>query len=236
MPVTPVSSTPKTSQPKPPSKGSAVTRILLMGALALMALPVMEKVLGWDDSLPRGEEPVGSVTPIPLRMQGGDPYIRALMRTISASESNDPRPYSLIYGGDRFEDFSQHPDRCVPIVAGPNLGDCTTAAGRYQFITSTWLEQAQNYHPNPSGLWRWRGYSFEPEYQDEVVYAWLSDPQAWGVDLAQLLREGAIADVLYILSPTWTSLGYGIETNSMSDSLPSIYEEMLREELAIAGE
>ncbi|MFQ3617769.1 MAG: glycoside hydrolase, partial [Cyanobacteriota bacterium] len=42
--------------------------------------------------------------------------------------------------------------------------------------------------------------------------------------------------VLYILSPTWTSLGYGIETNSMSASLPDIYEEMLREELAIAGE
>lgn len=225
-----------TSSPKPlPSKRSAVTRILLMGALALMALPVVEKVMGWDGSLPQSGEPVGSVTPIPLRMKGGDPYIRALMRTISASESNDPRPYSLIYGGDRFEDFSQHPDRCVPIVAGPNLGDCTTAAGRYQFITSTWLEQAQTYHPNPSGLWRWRSYSFEPEYQDAVVYAWLSDPQAWGVDLAQLLRDGAIEEVLYILSPTWTSLGYGIETNSMSASLPYIYEEMLREELAIAG-
>lgn len=228
---------PPTAPPRPlPSKRSAVTRILLMGALALMALPVVEKIMGWDGSLPRGHEPVGSVSPIPLQMVGGDPYIRALMRTISASESNDPRPYSLIYGGDRFEDFSQHPDRCVPIVAGPNLGDCTTAAGRYQFITSTWLEQARAYHPNPSGLWRWRRYSFEPEYQDAVVYAWLSDPQAWGVDLAQLLREGAIEEVLYILSPTWTSLGYGIETNSMSAALPSIYEEMLREELAIAGE
>jgi muramidase (phage lysozyme) len=30
-------------------------------------------------------------------------------------------------------------------------------------------------------------------------------------------------------------LGYGIENNSMSSSLPKVYREMLREELANAG-
>jgi muramidase (phage lysozyme) len=170
-----------------------------------------------------------------LVMKGGDPYIRALMRTISASESNSPQPYSVLYGGEQIQDLSHHPDRCVAIAQGINQGDCTTAAGRYQFITTTWLEKAQLYHPAPSGLFWWKDYSFAPVYQDEVVYRWLSDRQAWGVDLSELLRQGQLTEVLQILSPTWTSLGYGIEPNDMTDELPYIYEQMLQEELQAVG-
>ena len=113
----------------------------------------------------------------PLVMNGGDPYIRALMRTITASEANVSRPYNVIYGGRYVEDLSRHPELCVPIVAGPNVGKCTTAAGRYQMLDFTWDRQAQKYHPNPSGFWRWKQYSFEAEYQDKVVHDWLSDPE-----------------------------------------------------------
>lgn len=73
-------------------------------------------------------------------MQGGDPHIRALMRTISASEANGPRPYSLLYGGQQVHDLSRHPEKCVTIVTGPNKGNCSTAAGRYQIINNTWFE------------------------------------------------------------------------------------------------
>jgi muramidase (phage lysozyme) len=170
-------------------------------------------------------------TPTPLVMRGGDPYIRALMRTISASESNSPRPYSILYGGQHLQDLSRHPDLCITIVSGPNTGDCTTAAGRYQMLTTTWYSKAKAYHPRSPFLFFGQDYSFEAEYQDEVVYHWLNDPSAWGVDLAELLREGQVNEVLRILSPTWTSLGYGIETNSMSSFLPEIYGEMLEEEL-----
>jgi muramidase (phage lysozyme) len=180
-------------------------------------------------------DPSWDVTPAPLVMRGGDPYIRALMRTISASEANDPRPYSILYGGEHVQDLSQHPDLCIPISVGPNLGDCTTAAGRYQFLTSTWLDKAREYHPQRSKFHFWgESYSFAPEAQDKVVYAWLSDPSAWGVDIAQLLRQGQLEEVLWMLSPTWTSLGYGIETNSVSSSLPAIYEQVLQEELESA--
>ncbi|GAB4536397.1 MAG: hypothetical protein Tsb0014_24160 [Pleurocapsa sp.] len=167
----------------------------------------------------------------PLAMKGGDPYIRALMRTITASESNVARPYNVIYGGKLIEDLSLHPEECVAIIAGPNVGRCSTAAGRYQMLDFTWENQAKRYHPKPSGFWRWKSYSFEPEYQDKVVHDWLKDKKAWNADLPQLLREGEINTVLRLLSGTWTSLGYGIETNAMSPYLPKIYHNMLQEEL-----
>lgn len=203
------------------------------------AVWVMMTMMGYDNWFRFWRSPVvdpaWDYTPVPLVMKGGDPYIRALMRTISASESNSPRPYSLLYGGEHIYDFSRHPDLCITIVAGPNTGDCTTAAGRYQMLTTTWFNMASKYHPHDPVLFFWQDYSFEPEFQDEVVYRWLSDPSAWGADLAQLLREGKLDEVLMILSPTWTSLGYGIETNSMSGLLPQIYEEMLQEELQTVG-
>ncbi|MBE9043241.1 glycoside hydrolase family protein [Pleurocapsales cyanobacterium LEGE 10410] len=167
-----------------------------------------------------------------LVMEGGDPYIRALMRTITASEANVARPYNVIYGGKYVNDLSRHPEICVPIVVGPNIGNCTTAAGRYQMLDFTWSKQAKRYHPQPSGIWRWKTYSFEAEYQDAVVHDWLSDSQAWGTNIPQLLRQGEITQVLKLRSSTWTSLGYGIETNSMSTYLPRIYQNMLREELS----
>jgi muramidase (phage lysozyme) len=168
----------------------------------------------------------------PLVIKDGDPYIRALMRTIAAAESNFPQPYHVLYGGEYVKNLSHHPERCVPIVVGPNIGNCTTAAGRYQFINITWYEKAKLYHPNPSGILWWKSYSFAPEYQDAVLYAWLSDRSAWGVDISQLLRQGKLPKVLRLLSGTWTSLGYGIEDNSMSPHLTNIYQKMLKEELS----
>lgn len=183
----------------------------------------------WHGNLKSYFYPVGELPP--LAMQGGDPYIRALMRTISASESNVGSPYSVLYGGEHADDLTRHPDRCVRIVAGPNTGNCTTAAGRYQFLTTTWEDMARRYHPNPSQFLFWQSYSFEPEYQDEVVYRWLSDRDAWGTDISALLRQGRLDEVLRLLSGTWTSLGYGIEDNAMTGYLPVIYQEMLRDEL-----
>lgn len=171
-----------------------------------------------------------------LMMTGGDPYIRALMRTISASESNEPNPYAVLYGGKQVHDLTHHPQLCVTIVTGPNRGRCTTAAGRYQILYKTWLEKAERYHPKPAPFLFWTAYSFEPEYQDAIIYAWLSDRQAWGVDIANLLRQGKIEEVLRLLSGTWTSLGYGKEDNSMSKYLPEIYQRMLKEELQVASQ
>ncbi len=204
-------------------------RRFVLGLAGAIALPILFYNVVFRRTEPL---PLSLQAPLPpLVMEGGDPYLRALMRTISASESNVEQPYAVIYGGEYIKDLKRHPDLCVRIVAGPNLNNCSTAAGRYQFITTTWEEMAERYHPKQDGTWFWKSYSFEPKFQDKVVYAWLQDEQAWGVNISKLLEEGKLDQVLYLLSGTWTSLGYGIETNSMSAYLPTLYQKFLEEEL-----
>lgn len=169
----------------------------------------------------------------PLAMEGGDPYVRALMRTISASESNGKNPYILLYGGQHIHDLSTHPNTCIPIKTKVNQGLCSTAAGRYQFLTKTWHEKAALYHPLRSQ--GQNNYRFESKYQDVVTYLWLNDQQQWQMNIAKELRQGHLEKVLKRLSGTWTSLGYGIENNRMTASLPTIYQKLLAEELAKAN-
>jgi muramidase (phage lysozyme) len=200
----------------------------LLGSMMSFQAHLLPSFKNYSPSVSRSVYP-------PLAMEGGDPYIRALMRTISVSESNDANPYGLLYGGERFSDWSNHPDRCIAIVAGPNIGDCTTAAGRYQFITSTWQEKAQLYHPKPEGWLFWQRYAFDPDSQDQVTYRWLKDSKAWDMDIRAQLKAGKLQLVLQNLSGTWTSLGYGIETNTMSPYLGEMYEKFLKEEQTKAG-
>ncbi|MEO1373643.1 MAG: glycoside hydrolase family protein [Cyanobacteria bacterium J06635_10] len=204
----------------------------------LIALLTFVCMFQWyiNGSLGPNSDPVFHKRQPPLVMEGGDPYIRALMRTISASEANSKRPYSILYGGEHVSDLSRHPEKCVRIPIGPNKGNCSTAAGRYQVINTTWFKIAERYHPKqPMPMMFWASYSFEAEYQDIVVHNWLNDSREWGVNISQLLRQGKINKVLKILSPTWTSLGYGIETNSISSSLPRVYQRVLKEELSAAN-
>ena len=101
-------------------------------------------------------------------------------------------------------------------------------------LNTTWEEKATRYHPDPSRFIFWESYSFEPKFQDAVVYAWLSDSQAWGTDIPGLLQQGKLERVFRRLSGTWTSLGYGIEDNSTTRRLPAVYQKVLREELRAA--
>lgn len=227
------------TSPKNPKHLGWPAKIFLLGALGLLMLLLWkgfeEQRLPLIQGSGRICQSAGTLYYCPpLAMSGGNPYIRALMRTISAGEANYPNPYTILYGGKRIDDFRRHPEECITIIVGPNQGDCTTAAGRYQFVDFTWHEKAEQYHPRPSGFWRWATYSFEPQFQDQVVYGWLSDPQAWGSDIASLLEQGELEKVLRLLSSTWTSLGYGIEDNSVTPFLSGIYQQMLSEELAQA--
>jgi muramidase (phage lysozyme) len=177
------------------------------------------------------EDPKSADRIPPLVMKGGNPYIRALMRMISTSEANDSQPYSLIYGGSRADKLDKHPSKCITINAGPNKGNCSTAAGRYQTINTTWYNIAERYGGKKiCFMWKCQ-YSFAPLEQDKMVYAWLNDKKFWQMNIAQELQAGKVAAVRKKLSPTWTSLGYGIETNVQTNKLDQNFGQILQEEL-----
>lgn len=83
------------------SSGS-LWHFLIILSIAGMSLMLLSK--DWQGSLNGLPlDPNWNGHPIPLAMRGGDPYIRALMRTISVSESSDPQPYSILYGAIAFK-------------------------------------------------------------------------------------------------------------------------------------
>lgn len=129
---------------------------------------------------------------------------KALLDTIAGPESSGR--YDVIYGGERFTEMKDHPRKSVQIRTGPNAGKTSSAAGRYQFLGSTWDEQAAKL-----GL-----KDFSPESQDKAAWNLAAErfKAETGADLEQALmsRDPArLAEIGKALAPTWTSLPGGIE-------------------------
>lgn len=141
----------------------------------------------------------------------------ALLDTISGTESPG---YDVIYGGSRFTDFSDHPRQRVRIESGPNRGDYSTAAGRYQFTGSTWDEFARK-----AGVG-----DFTPNSQDRA--AWALAAQEYkartGKGLDSALASGeAVGSVGRALSGRWTSLPGGIEETTTEDRFARDFQRNL---------
>lgn len=140
-----------------------------------------------------------------------DKNIAALLRVIRTGEGTaDAAGYSRIFGGDHFEGFADHPRRtvCKTLRSGGRL--CSTAAGAYQFLSSTWDETAR-IMALPD---------FSPASQDLAA-------------LGRIAARGALADVqagrleiaLQKISKEWASLPgspYGQPTISL-DRARSVY-------------
>jgi muramidase (phage lysozyme) len=143
-----------------------------------------------------GIKPTGTVnTAIP-------PEGRALLDHIAVTESAGR--YDLRYGGKTFQGFGDHPRIAEPITSGPDVGLTSSAAGRYQFIGSTWDQQAKKL-----GL-----KDFSPANQDAAAWdlAQTEYRARTGKDLLTTLKSGdqaAISDVPHQLSGQWSSLPGG---------------------------
>lgn len=142
---------------------------------------------------------------------------RALLDTIAGTES---RGYNIAYGDKEFSDYTHHPDIPTVIRNGPNAGKTSSAAGRYQFIKSTWDDQARKL-----GL-----KDFSPESQDRA--AWNLAQEEYkartGRDLLPDLSDpNKIASIGSALRGQWTSLPGGIEAGTTTDKFQSAFARNL---------
>ena len=145
------------------------------------------------------------------------PVARALLETIAGPESKGD--YNVIYGGSQFDDFSAHPNKPVLITSGPNKGKYSTAAGKYQFLGSTWNDQAEKL-----GLT-----DFSPASQD--MAAWNLAVEEYkrdtGRDLEADLTAGDISRIPASLKNQWTSLPGGIEQGIGGTAFANAYASNL---------
>lgn len=141
------------------------------------------------------------------------PNQRALLDTIAGTESPD---YNTMYGGKKFDSYAAHPGVAVPISSGPNAGRTSSAAGRYQFLGSTWNSQAQKL-----GL-----KDFSPENQDLAAWdlAATTYKAKTGRDLtADLNDPNQAGGIGQALSGVWTSLPGGIEAGTNHSRFADAY-------------
>lgn len=180
------------------------------------ALDLMHFDLGGSPTLGMaGGSWEGGLTPEQAKIWGLDPGTaaaiakqppdvqRAFLSTISGTESPG---YDVLYGGGKFQGYGQHPNVRVPIMSGPNKGDYSTAAGRYQMLNSTWGDLAKRH-----------GYKdFSPGNQDAAAWALANEQYkaSTGGSLEEALQSGdpgRINAAGQVLAKTWTSLPGGVE-------------------------
>lgn len=127
----------------------------------------------------------------------------ALLEAIAGPESKGA--WNVIYGGQKFADFSKHPRTFVTIQSGPNKGKKSSAAGKFQITASSYDRVAPKL-----GIT-----DFSPESQQKI--AWQLAQEQYGPSLAADLRSGdpqTLARVARKLAPVWTSLPSGSEAGT----------------------
>ena len=143
------------------------------------------------------------------------PRFSSLLDEIGRLESGN-RP-NVTYGGNEFTGPA-HPNQRVLIETGPNEGEYSTAAGEFQFLSSTWNE-----YKDKLGLT-----DFSPENQ-RIAAAELARDR-YKKETGRDLDEDVESDdptiqsgILTALNRTWTSLPGGIEEQKNSNILTNIF-------------
>ena len=121
---------------------------------------------------------------------------QSVLDKIASGEANS---YNEIYGGGNFTGYNDHPRQRQVITEGPHKGEYSDAAGRYQFLSSTWDAERSKL-----GL-----KDFSPASQDEAAWDLASSTYktATGRDL---LADAQAGKVDYSkLAGQWPSLAGG---------------------------
>ena len=141
------------------------------------------------------------------------PEGKALLDAIAGSESGG---YNSRYPSKTFDNgWRDHPRISERILSGPNKGLTSDAAGRYQFLSTTW----DQYKPAKE---------FTPENQDIAAYRLAIATYGYGESgLVTDLKKDPLK-VANKLSKTWTSLPGGIEPNNATNGFLSRYKDKVK--------
>ena len=185
-----------------------------------------EEPVGGDITVPTVQDPTGKgggdATNYDIQWSEASPEQRAFLNALAGPESGGE--YNIIYGGDHFEDYSKHPGKYITIESGPNKGKKSSAAGKYQFLESTWNDIAGRYNLK----------DFSPANQDQAAWILAAETYAQktkGGKLLDTLKSGdakQIAEAGKILSPIWTSLPSGIEQGQDEDKFVTAFNTNLQ--------
>lgn len=133
------------------------------------------------------------------------PAVAAFLKMLRACEGTaGPNGYRTMFGGELFDDFSDHPRKVITrrLLGGKEIS--STAAGAYQFLSRTWDELVKKY-----------GFAdFSAASQDAAAVALIHGRGA----LATIL-DGRIEDAITQCNREWASLPgapYGQPTKSMA--------------------
>jgi len=186
------------------------------------APPIVDRRNWWERTMPKalgGKDAPDTKANVSASSAAVSPEGRALLDTIASTEANS---YNVMYGGRKFDSYADHPRTAVPITSGPNAGRTSSAAGRYQFLASTWDAQAKKL-----GLG-----DFSPANQDIAAYDLARGVyrRKTGRDLDSDLKSkdpAVIAGIGSALAGTWTSLPGGIEQGQGSGKFVSSFNRFL---------
>jgi len=137
------------------------------------------------------------------RAQFGTPERRALLDTISWAEGAGD--YNIMFGGKVQQDLSQHPIYTgeMPPQGFPFGTSSSTAAGRYQFLKSTYDDLTQNGYFS-TGFW-------PPEQDQAALYLAYQKRGLTDAQLSSAIQMGNFVPVWDQLAREWASLPYSKE-------------------------
>ena len=72
-----------------------------------------------------------------------NPNARKFLDLLSYTEGTQKNGYATAFGGGRINDLSKHPRTSSSFTQTDGKKNTTTSAGRYQFLSGTWDEQAK---------------------------------------------------------------------------------------------
>jgi muramidase (phage lysozyme) len=121
----------------------------------------------------------------------------------------DQDGYNVLVGGRTFHDYGDHPRQSIHL---PRYGIYSTAAGRYQFLISTWDDLVARFGHR----------DFTPASQDAGATQLIRQCKALG-----LVHDGKVREAIDACSTIWASLpgaGYGQREVKLAD-LVAVYRD-----------